>query len=99
MEAAWDCGGDTDTVGAIVGAMAGAAVGADGIPEEWIAGIIDWPRSVGLLRSVASRLGRQKRNGNALGPERFFWPALVPRNLLFLSVVLMHGFRRLAPPY
>lgn len=25
--------------------------------------------------------------------------AVIPRNLLFLTVVLFHGFRRLAPPY
>ena len=28
-----------------------------------------------------------------------FWPGLLPRNLLFLSVVLAHGIRRLLPPY
>jgi len=30
---------------------------------------------------------------------RYFWPAVLPRNLLFLIVVLLHGLRRLAPPY
>ena len=99
VEAALDCGGDTDTVGAIVGALAGGTVGAGGIPADWIAGIIDWPRSVGLLRKVASRLAQQKRDGQPLGPVRYFWPAVLPRNLLFLIVVLLHGFRRLAPPY
>ena len=99
LEAALDCGGDTDTVGAIVGALAGGTVGAGSIPADWIAGIIDWPRSVGLLQNVASRLGQQKRDGQPLGPVRYFWPAVLPRNLLFLFVVLIHGFRRLAPPY
>ena len=41
-------------------------VGAGGIPADWIAGIIDWPRSVGLLRKVASRLGQQKRTAMPL---------------------------------
>jgi len=41
VEAALDCGGDTDTVGAIIGALAGGAVGAGGIPNEWIAGLIE----------------------------------------------------------
>ncbi|MCY2987437.1 MAG: ADP-ribosylglycohydrolase family protein [Planctomycetota bacterium] len=99
VEAALDCGGDTDTVGAIVGALAGGTVGAGGIPDDWIAGIMDWPRSIGLLRKVASRLDRQTRDGQPLGPVRYFWPAVLPRNLLFLMVVLSHGFRRLAPPY
>ena len=98
LEAALDCGGDTDTVGAIVGALAGGTAGAGGIPEDWIAGIIDLPRSVGLLRNVAFRLGQQKREGQPLGQVRYFWPAVLPRNLLFLIVVLLHGFRRLAPP-
>ena len=99
LEAALDCGGDTDTVGAIVGALAGGTVGAGGIPADWIAGIIDWPRSIGLLRYVASHLARQKQDGQPLGPVCYFWPAVPPRNLLFLIVVLLHGFRRLAPPY
>ncbi len=99
LEAALDCGGDTDTVGAIVGALAGGTVGAGGIPADWTTGIIDWPRSFGLLWKVASRLGQQKRDGHPLGPVRYIWPAVLPRNLLFLPVVLLHGFRRLAPPY
>jgi ADP-ribosyl-[dinitrogen reductase] hydrolase len=99
LEAVLDCGGGTDTGGAIVGALAGGTVGASGIPADWISGVIDWPRSDGLLRKVASRLGQQKREGQPLGPVGYFWPAVLPRNLLFLIVVLLHGFRRLAPPY
>jgi hypothetical protein len=86
-------------VGAIVGALAGGTVGAGGIPVDWMDGIIDWPRSIGLLRKVASRIAQQKRDGQSLGPVPYFWPAVPPRNLLFLVVVLLHGFRRLAPPY
>ena len=37
-------------------------------------------------------------NSNAAVP-RYFWPAIGLRNLVFLLVVLTHGFRRLAPPY
>ncbi len=85
VEAALDCGGDTDTVGAIVGALAGGTVGASCIPEDWIAGIIDWPRSVGLLRKVASQLARQKRCGQGLRTPGFCrtmttieWPQTEP---------------------
>ena len=99
VEAALDCGGDTDTVGAIAGALAGATVGEAGIPEPWLRGIIDWPRSVRLLRTVADRLAEQLRSGAPLGEVSYFWPAVLPRNLFFLLVVLFHGFRRLAPPY
>jgi ADP-ribosyl-[dinitrogen reductase] hydrolase len=99
VEAALDCGGDTDTVGAITGALAGATVGASGIPEPWLRGMIDWPRSVQLLRLVADRLGEQLAKGSPLGEVSYFWPAVLPRNLCFLLVVLLHGLRRLAPPY
>jgi ADP-ribosyl-[dinitrogen reductase] hydrolase len=99
LEAALDCGGDTDTVGAICGALAGATVGVQNLPEQWLRGIADWPRSVGLLRKIADRLAKQQRNGRALGEVAYFWPAVLPRNLFFLLIVLLHGFRRLAPPY
>lgn len=99
LEAALDCGGDTDTVGAIVGAIVGAGVGKQGISAEMIGGIWEWPRSISLLEQVATRLAQQKAGTHALGPVRYFWPGLILRNLLFVVVVLMHGFRRLAPPY
>jgi ADP-ribosylglycohydrolase len=86
-------GGDTDTTGAIVGALAGATVGAEGIPSEWIDGLIEWPRSVAWMRSLASRLADQG------GPPSYFWPGLLVRNPLFLLLVLLHGFRRMLPPY
>ena len=38
-----DCGGDTDTVGAIAGALAGAVVGEQGISGDLLYGIHDWP--------------------------------------------------------
>lgn len=99
VEAVLDCGGDTDTVGAIAGALAGATVGVKGIPGTWLEGIIDWPRSVRLLLQIAERLALQREEGRPLGPVAYWWPGVLPRNLLFLAVVLAHGFRRLAPPY
>ncbi len=96
-------GGDADTTGAIVGGIVGAGVGASGIPSEWTDGLCEWPRSVAWLDALADRLARWSPVGGADGaPGRevpLFWPALVPRNLLFLAVVLGHGFRRLLPPY
>jgi ADP-ribosyl-[dinitrogen reductase] hydrolase len=95
-------GGDADSTGAIVGGLAGATVGARAIPEEWVAGIWDWPRSVGWMRILAERLAETfLAEGESVrrGPVPLFWPAIVPRNLLFLAVALAHGFRRMAPPY
>ncbi len=97
VESALACGGDT-AVGAIVGALAGASLGSLNIPKEWRDNLWDWPRSCGLLDRVARRLAEQRLVDKPLGPIHYFWPALVPRNLLFLLIVLGHGFRRCLPP-
>lgn len=95
-------GGDTDTTGAIVGALVGATVGPGGIPSEWVEGIAEWPRSTEWMLRLADRLASQLQEGSALarpGPQPLFWPGLLPRNLAVLGIVLLHGFRRLLPPY
>jgi ADP-ribosylglycohydrolase len=95
-------GGDADSTGAVVGAIAGATVGAAGIPEPWLRGLWEWPRSVAWMRALAERLQAQFRaegESAGRGPLPLFWPGLLPRNLLFLGVVLAHVFRRLLPPY
>ena len=97
MESALNCGGDTDSVGAIVGALAGTDVGRESIPFEWLSGICEWPRTNRSLEQIAERLARQKEVGRPLGPVRYFWPGLIPRNFIFLVAVLLHGFRRLLP--
>jgi ADP-ribosylglycohydrolase len=99
LTAVLDCGGDTDTTGAIAGALAGAVTGDQGIPRAWIRGIVDWPRSVSLCYRVADRLCAATRAQQAMPVIRYLWPVLVLRNVLFLVVVLVHGFRRLLPPY
>jgi len=97
--AALECGGDTDTVGAILGALAGASAGDAGIPVDWLNGIWEWPRSVAFVRRVAAKLEKQSGGLRSVGSVRCFWPGLVFRNLLFIALVLLHGFRRMAPPY
>ncbi len=91
-----DCGGDTDTVGAIVGAIMGAQVGSTGIPALWTDRIAEWPRSPVTLEAIAHELSVPAGTGK---PVRYFWPGILPRNLFFLAVILAHGFRRLFPPY
>ena len=93
-----NCGGDTDTVGAITGALAGSSVGVQQIPQDWKQAYVDWPRS----RTQLCHLGQaaaQASQGQAQAPLNYFWPALLPRNLLFMLIVLAHGLRRLLPPY
>ncbi len=93
------CGGDTDTTGAISGALAGAVTGEGGIPADWMKGLNDWPRGVAILRAIADQLA-EKREGSQNGsPVRYFWPGMLLRNLFLLAIVLLHILRRLAPPY
>jgi ADP-ribosylglycohydrolase len=102
VEEVINLGGDTDSTAAIVGGIAGATVGAGGIPEEWLSGIWEWPRSVAWMRALALRLANQfstEGSGAAQKTQPLFWPGLIPRNLMFLLIVLLHGFRRLLPPY
>lgn len=99
LTAVLDCGGDTDTAGAITGALAGAVAGNEGIPQGWIDGIVDWPRGTGLLYQLSDRLYRASRAQQPTLALPCIWPATVVRNLLFLVVILAHGFRRLLPPY
>jgi len=99
LTAALDCGGDTDTVGAIVGALAGCSVGEEGIPPEWLGAIKEWPQTMEVLRTAGERLARSYTNKRPLQTTPYFWPGVLPRNLFFLLIVLSHGFRRMLPPY
>lgn len=89
------CGGDTDTTAAIAGSLAGCDVGRDEIPREWLDNLKDWPRSKNWIGRVAFRLGSR----DVKHPVRLFWPGIIPRNLFFLATVLVHGLRRILPPY
>lgn len=92
-------GGDADSTGAVAGALAGSATGYEKIPPDLLDGIVEWPRSVSWMTRLADRLAHSSTSATLPGPEALFWPAMIPRNLLFLTTVLVHGFRRLLPPY
>jgi ADP-ribosyl-[dinitrogen reductase] hydrolase len=93
------CGGDTDTTAAILGALVGARVGRAGIPADWLAGLWEWPRSVRWIERLGARLAGVCATGVPQRAVPLFVPGLFLRNLLFLSVVLLHALRRLLPPY
>jgi ADP-ribosyl-[dinitrogen reductase] hydrolase len=97
LVATLDCGGDTDTVGAILGGICGAAMGRAEIPDEWVGKIWEWPRSVSFMEKISARLAEQKFGNRRMGAVKYFWPGIVVRNLIFLVVVLVHGFGRLVP--
>ena len=93
------CGGDTDTTAAILGGIIGAYVGKGGIPTEWLKGLWEWPRTKEWIELLGKRLADVSHQGVPsqslpLPVYGLFW-----RNLLFMIVVIVHGFRRLFPPY
>jgi ADP-ribosyl-[dinitrogen reductase] hydrolase len=93
------CGGDTDSVAAITGALVGARVGKAGIPQEWLRGTIDWPRSMRWVESLAGHVAEtlwQTEPQKALPLAVWALPA---RNAAFFVWVLVHAARRLLPPY
>ncbi|MBI3865989.1 MAG: ADP-ribosylglycohydrolase family protein [Planctomycetia bacterium] len=93
------CGGDTDTTAAIVGGIVGAAVGKSGIPADWLDGLWEWPRTTAWMERLAGQLSAESRTEKAAPPLRLPVYGVIPRNLVFLGIVLAHGFRRLFPPY
>ncbi|MDB4796709.1 ADP-ribosylglycohydrolase family protein [Verrucomicrobia bacterium] len=86
-------GGDTDTVAAIAGSLAGVSSAKEGIPGDWIVGIYDCPHSASYISSLARALDEGDESDT-----RFSW-MLFPRGLIFMAIVLAHGVRRLFPPY
>lgn len=94
-----NCGGDTDTTAAILGGIIGASVGEKGIPKLWLQGLWEWPRNVKWIKLVGKKLA------NVVEGEVSNLSLSVPifgiffRNLLFITVVIVHGFRRFLPPY
>jgi ADP-ribosyl-[dinitrogen reductase] hydrolase len=93
IETVVQLGGDTDTVAAIAGSLAGITCSKENIPEDWISGIIDRPHSVQYIYCLAENL-----NTGQTPNAEFSW-LLIPRGIFFTFVVLGHGFRRLFPPY
>lgn len=92
-------GGDTDTTAAILGGIIGASVGVAGIPRKWLDDIVDFPRSIIWIESLGERLAQTLRDGISQPPLPLAFYAIPVRNLLFLIVILFHGFYRLLPPY
>ena len=92
-------GGDTDTTAAILGGIIGASVGKTGIPQPWLENLWEWPRTVQWIETLGQRLSQvcEERVPRSPLPLSIF--AVLFRNIFFIIVVLLHGFRRLLPPY
>ena len=99
LESVLNCGGDTDSTGAIAGALAGVVVGESGIPDDWLKGLVDWPRGSGHLQQIAERVCEVSQRGNPVSPVMYFWPGMILRNAFFTVITFIHFARRLFPPY
>jgi hypothetical protein len=105
-------GGDTDSIGAILGAWLGALHGEAGLPAHLLAAIHDGPFGHSHLRALASALYRVRSGapGDPLpdgrgsdgprdpaGAPGYSAAAALARNLALYPVILAHGLRRLTP--
>jgi ADP-ribosyl-[dinitrogen reductase] hydrolase len=93
------CGGDTDSVAAILGGIIGARVGKQGIPAQWLDGIWEWPRSTAWIERLGVRMAQVCATGTPQQALSLQLWALPLRSLVFLAILLAHGLRRLLPPY
>ncbi len=90
-------GGDTDSIGAIVGGWMGALHGTDALPGDLIARIHDGPFGPSHLRALGAALAEIR--GGTQGPvPSYSTIAALTRNLALYPVVLAHGFWRLLSP-
>lgn len=97
------CGGDTDSTAAITGAVVGAGLGPAGVPQPWLARLLEWPRNVAWMKRLAHDLAMSAARGQgspsslaSRAGELAWLPWTFMRNLLMLAVVLCVFFRRLA---
>jgi ADP-ribosylglycohydrolase len=92
-------GGDTDTTAAILGGIMGAGTGIKGIRDKWQDNILEWPRTVKWMKNLGEHLAESVKTRKPGSPPELSVFGLLFRNLFFFIVVLIHGFRRLLPPY
>lgn len=93
------CGGDTDSTAAIVGGIIGAGGGRNAVPHDWLDALWEWPRSVAWMEQLGRRLAQVCAEGKEQRALPLSVSGLLARNMFFLALVLLHGFRRLLPPY
>ena len=93
------CDGDSDTTGAIPGAIVGSGVGREGIPMDWLKKTMGMAADPGPDGVTGSGLTEAVRTGLGQRPAPIFAGWQLVRNLFFMAIVLAHGLRRLLPPY
>ena len=94
-----ECGGDADTLAAIVGGIIGAGVGAEQVPSDWLDRLWEWPRGVSWMRRLAEATARAAATGQATAVPQVVPVVGLVRNAIFFAAVMVHVVRRLLPPY
>lgn len=92
------CGGDTDTVGAITGALVGAGLGAGAIPATWMERHLEFLGIFGALRTRARQLAQpMDKPARPLPRPWLAWrrvPLQLGRNIVMLLIILYAWARR-----
>lgn len=88
-------GGDTDSIGAIVGAWCGALGGEGALPSELVGRIHDGPFGPTHLRALAADLAGARLGRTAVAEYSPVYA--LARNLALYPVVLAHAARRIIP--
>jgi ADP-ribosyl-[dinitrogen reductase] hydrolase len=96
LQEAISAGGDTDSIGAILGGWLGALHGEAGLPTDLLGRIHDGPFGPTHLRAVAKALAGSRAGARPAIPS-YSRAAAFARNLALWPVILAHGFRRLLP--
>lgn len=90
------CGGDTDSVAALAGGIAGAET--ETFNPEWLGKLSDKPYSVGYITQLAAALAESGGGLHVKAPCVANY-LIIPRNIIFFIAVLSHALRRIFPPY
>ena len=91
-------GGDTDSVGAIAGAIVGAGCGEDSLPVHWRNQMAEWPRGIEWMQDLSTRLAKQESKRASTQPAPSLrWGRTIVRNLVFGVVVIVLFLRRYIP--
>jgi ADP-ribosyl-[dinitrogen reductase] hydrolase len=94
VQAVVQCGGDTDSLAAMVGGIVGAAVGREGIPAPWLANLHYPVRSLSWLEDLAQGLAFDRPPTLEISHTSPRLDLLLP-NLLFSLILFYRNCQRL----
>lgn len=98
LEMLINAGGDTDTTCAIAGGIWGVKYGETML--QACKGRLAEPKlTLTLLKRLSEQAHQATLTQQAQAPAHFGGVLTLMRNLIFLGIVLLHGLRRLLPPY